>query len=113
MVDGWKGVEDEKTGGRENERDVSGERPDTAPEIRLRSEAMAGQAGAVPGMKCQGIDEAIPSKTAYVSSEGFVVSRVTRTMAHGQGVEIFDMRTRQPISPEVARSQALDSRVCG
>jgi phage FluMu gp28-like protein len=110
MVDGWKGVEDEKTGGRENERDVSGERPDTAPEIRLRSEAMAGQAGAVPGMKCQGIDEAIPSKTAYVSSEGFVVSRVTRTMAHGQGVEIFDMRTRQPISPEVARSQALDTR---
>jgi phage FluMu gp28-like protein len=31
-------------------------------------------------------------------------------MAHGQGVEIFDMRTRQPISPEVARSQALDTR---
>jgi phage FluMu gp28-like protein len=46
----------------------------------------------------------------YVSSEGFVVSRVSRTMAHGMGVQIFDMRTRQPITPAEARAQALNPR---
>jgi len=36
------------------------------------------------------------------------VSRVTRTMAHAMGLEIYDSQTREPITPEQARAQALD-----
>ena len=43
-----------------------------------------------------------------VSKAGFKVSRVTRTMAHEMGVEIYDSQTREPITPEQARAQALD-----
>ncbi len=44
----------------------------------------------------------------FVSRGGFKVSRVTRTMAHSMGVEIYDSQTREPITPEQARAQALD-----
>jgi len=44
----------------------------------------------------------------FVNGEGFKVSRVTRTMAHGQGVAIYDAQSREPITPEAARAQALD-----
>ncbi len=46
----------------------------------------------------------------FVSKGGFKVSRVTRTMAHEMGVEIYDSQTREPITPEQARAQALDKR---
>ena len=44
------------------------------------------------------------------SSEGFPVSRITRTQAHEMGVAIYDSNTREPITPEQARAQALDKR---
>jgi phage FluMu gp28-like protein len=74
-----------------------------------RGHHTAPETGVLPGAS-QGIDEAMPSRAMYVSSEGFVVSRVSRTMAHGMGVQIFDMRTRLPITPAEARAQALNPR---
>ena len=44
----------------------------------------------------------------YKSKAGFWVSRVTRTMAHGMGLEIYDSQTREAITPEQARAKALD-----
>jgi phage FluMu gp28-like protein len=44
----------------------------------------------------------------YKSKAGFWVSRVTRTMAHGMGLEIYDSQTRESIMPEQARARALD-----
>lgn len=44
------------------------------------------------------------------TSGTFAVSRVTRTEAWRQGVKIYDQRTRQPITPDEAREQALDKR---
>src|SRR5581483_8598507 len=44
------------------------------------------------------------------SAAGFRVSRITRTMAHAWGVPIYDPQTREPITPEQARAQALDKR---
>jgi phage FluMu gp28-like protein len=55
----------------------------------------------IRGSACPGI---------CVSSLGFKVSRVTRTMAHGMGVKIYDANTRASITPEQARVQALDKR---
>jgi hypothetical protein len=47
----------------------------------------------------------------YVSTAGFVVSRVTRTAAYGMGVKIYDLKNqRQEITPEAARAQALNKR---
>jgi phage FluMu gp28-like protein len=43
-----------------------------------------------------------------VSSLGYKVSRVPRTMAHAMGVQVYDANTRLPITPEEARAQALD-----
>jgi len=43
-------------------------------------------------------------------SSGFLVSRVTRTMAHKMEVKIYDANTRAAITPEQARAQALDKR---
>jgi phage FluMu gp28-like protein len=45
-----------------------------------------------------------------VSSLGFKVSRITRTEAHQMGVKIYDSNTREAITPEEARAQALDKR---
>jgi phage FluMu gp28-like protein len=105
------------------ETDVSGGTPDTTPETGVLpgDPPSLGSSGAASGHEDEnapspqpsppmGAREVLPHGQMYVSTEGFVVSRVTRTMAHGQGVEIFDMRTRQPITPEVARAQALDTR---
>jgi phage FluMu gp28-like protein len=44
------------------------------------------------------------------SPAGFAVSRITRTMAHAMGVKIYDANTREAITPEQARAQALDKR---
>ncbi len=44
----------------------------------------------------------------FKSKAGFWVSRVTRTMAHGMGLEIYDSQTREAITPEQARARALD-----
>ncbi len=44
------------------------------------------------------------------SPAGFAVSRITRTMAHAMGVKIYDANTREAITPEQAREQALDKR---
>lgn len=44
------------------------------------------------------------------SQSGFLLSRVTRTQAHQMGVKIYDPRTREPITPDEARAQALDKR---
>ena len=41
---------------------------------------------------------------------GFPVSRITRTQAHGMGVKIYDSNTREAITPEEARAQALDKK---
>ena len=46
----------------------------------------------------------------FKSREGFWVSRVTRTMAWGMGVRVYDAVTRESITPEQARAQALDKR---
>jgi hypothetical protein len=46
----------------------------------------------------------------YKSKAGMRVSRVTRTMAHGMGLEIYDSHTRKSITPEEARAQAMDKR---
>jgi phage FluMu gp28-like protein len=43
-------------------------------------------------------------------TSGFAVSRITRTQAYAMGVAIYDSNTRQPITPEEARAQALDKR---
>jgi phage FluMu gp28-like protein len=45
-----------------------------------------------------------------VSSLGSMVSRITRTQAYGMGVKIYDSNTREAITPEQARAQALDKR---
>ena len=42
--------------------------------------------------------------------QGYPVSRITRTQAHGMGVKIYDSNTRAAITPEEAREQALDKR---
>jgi phage FluMu gp28-like protein len=49
-----------------------------------------------------------PFNWMFVSSQGFRVSRVSRSEAYGMGVRIYDPNTREPITPEVARAQALD-----
>jgi phage FluMu gp28-like protein len=46
----------------------------------------------------------------FFSSEGFCVSRITRTQAYGMGVKIYDSNTREAITPEQAREQALDKK---
>jgi phage FluMu gp28-like protein len=48
--------------------------------------------------------------TFFTSVAGFTVSRVTRTEAHKMGVKIYDLNTRQPITPEESRRKALDKR---
>ena len=48
--------------------------------------------------------------TVFQSAGGFRVCRVTRTAAHKMGVKIYDRTTRQPITPDQARTQALDKR---
>jgi phage FluMu gp28-like protein len=45
-----------------------------------------------------------------VSTLGYKVSRVPRTVAYGMGVKVYDANTRLPITPEEARAQALDKR---
>ncbi len=45
-----------------------------------------------------------------VSSAGYLVSRVPRTLAHAQGVKVFDPVTRQAITPEQARAKSLDKK---
>ena len=44
------------------------------------------------------------------SRAGYAVSRITRTEAHGMGVKIYDANTREAVTPEEARAQALDKR---
>ena len=50
------------------------------------------------------------SPNVFHGTEGFRVSRITRTQAHGMGVKIYDSNTREAITPEEARAQALDKR---
>ena len=47
----------------------------------------------------------------FKSREGFWVSRISRTMANRMGVQIYDTQTREAITPEQARAQALDKRL--
>jgi phage FluMu gp28-like protein len=44
------------------------------------------------------------------TSGDYVVSRVTRSNAYRMGVKIYDIRTREPITPEEARKRARDKR---
>ena len=45
----------------------------------------------------------------FTSAAGFAVSRVSRTAAWQQGVKIYGLKNkREPITPEAARTQALD-----
>lgn len=48
--------------------------------------------------------------TVFHSSSGFKISRLARTEACKRGVEIYDQNTREPITPDQARSKALDKR---
>lgn len=48
--------------------------------------------------------------TPFLSSAGFLVSRVTRTEAWKMGVKVYDPNTRKPITPDEARKQAMDKR---
>jgi phage FluMu gp28-like protein len=48
--------------------------------------------------------------TPFTSTNGFKVCRVTRTAAWRMGVKVYDPNTRQPITPEEARTKALDKR---
>lgn len=59
------------------------------------------------GMECTGV---LVSTGVGVSRTGFRVSRVSRTQAHRMGVKIYDSHSRQAITPEAARAQALDKR---
>ncbi|HEX3800771.1 MAG TPA: terminase family protein [Verrucomicrobiae bacterium] len=45
-----------------------------------------------------------------LSQSGFVLSRVSRTLAYSHATKIFDPVTRAEISPEAARAAALDKR---
>jgi phage FluMu gp28-like protein len=44
----------------------------------------------------------------FESSGGFMVSRVTRTAAHKQGVKVYSLKDRKPITPEQAEAEAAD-----
>ncbi len=46
----------------------------------------------------------------FLSGAGFRVSRVTRSAANKMGVKVYDLRTREVISPDQARMKALDKR---
>ena len=48
--------------------------------------------------------------TFFQSAADYTVSRLTRSAAYRMGVPVFDPRTRLPITPEVARTKALDKR---
>lgn len=48
--------------------------------------------------------------TPFRSTGGFLVSRVSRTAAWGQGVTVYDPATRKPLTPAQAEAQALDKR---
>ena len=82
--------------------------------------------GAPPDASQSGLSEETGETTGTVADEasattrgarelplpdhGFPVSRITRTQAHGMGVHIYDSNTREAITPEQARAQALDKR---
>jgi phage FluMu gp28-like protein len=51
-----------------------------------------------------------PANVFPLSASGFRVSKMTRTEAHKLGTPVYDLQTRQPITPEQARAQALDKR---
>ena len=61
-------------------------------------------------MNGEGEESSATTRTCpyFRSRGGFKVSRVTRTMAHETGLEIYDSQTREAITPEQARAQALD-----
>lgn len=46
--------------------------------------------------------------TFFQSTSGFTVCRVTRTEAWKMGVKVWDMKTRQAITPDEARKASLD-----
>jgi phage FluMu gp28-like protein len=48
--------------------------------------------------------------TPFLSHNGFLVSRCTRTEAWKMGVKVYDPNTRKPITPEEARAKSLDKR---
>ncbi len=60
-----------------------------------------------PANECLGV---LVSAGIAVSRAGFKVSRITRTQAWQTGVKIYDANTRESITPETARAQALDKR---
>ena len=49
-------------------------------------------------------------KEFYTSAAGFLVSRVPRSLAHQEGLKIFDAVTRAEIKPWEARERSLDKR---
>jgi phage FluMu gp28-like protein len=48
--------------------------------------------------------------TFFQSASGFTASRCTRTSAWRQGLKVYDPNTRQPITPDQARTKSLDKR---
>lgn len=45
-----------------------------------------------------------------VTSNAFPVIKVPRSLAYQQGLPIYDLKTREPITPDQARAKALDKR---
>jgi phage FluMu gp28-like protein len=88
--------------GREAYREEEDSQKETK-ETKLDSES-----GSPQGPSFASVKDSDPGM--FFSSEGFCVSRITRTQAHGMGVKIYDSNTRAAITPEQARAQALDKR---
>jgi phage FluMu gp28-like protein len=92
-------------GHQDQEQKLEGIEDEDAEEIRIRSKIRIKKAEEEPEYLGVLVGTGIVQSPA-----GFAVSRITRTMAHGMGVKIYDANTREAISPELARAQALDKR---
>jgi phage FluMu gp28-like protein len=84
----------------------SGDPPDAASDPLDASTPAAARVARQNGQVARATQE----EGICISSLGTKVSRITRTQAHGMGVKIYDSNTREAITPEEAREQALDKR---
>ena len=84
----------------------SGDPPDAASDPLDASTPAAARVARQNGQVARATQE----EGICISSLGTKVSRITRTQAYGMGVKIYDSNTREAITPEQARAQALDKR---
>jgi phage FluMu gp28-like protein len=84
----------------------SGDPPDAASDPLDASTPAAARVARQNGQVARATQE----EGICISSLGTKVSRITRTQAYAMGVKIYDSNTREVITPEQAREQALDKR---